>query len=237
MNESFYEKPKRPPLPPRPAEKLEKGPGLPSESELLQYFESKPSLDEAAVEIDGGLGMHYKHKKLFHGSAVPGIKQFNLAEEDTVGSGVYFTPTVTPAMGYAKVRSRINAHKGEKPNVVYESLLNNVKIMDLRKDENIKKILPDFTEHLKKLFEQEASWFLKRRIQEIIGEMYSGRVRVGTIKLIAQGFGNTLSSVVRNRGYDGLVTLEGGEQDIGDHESYVIFDPTKIGITDEKEFR
>ena len=51
-------------------------------------------------EIDGGLGIFIKHKTLYHGSGAADIKKINVAEEETVGRGVYLTSE-------AKKRDRI----------------------------------------------------------------------------------------------------------------------------------
>src|SRR3989338_10655647 len=109
-------------------------------------------------EIDDGLGVLVKKKTIYHGSGISGIEKFDKAEEDTVGSGVYFTSEAKDAIGYARLRSKRERYeqradgkpvnKDSKP-VIYESSVDNIKLCDLRKDENVKKILDGFKKILK----------------------------------------------------------------------------------------
>lgn len=73
---------------------------------------------------------------IYHGSGTSGIAAFVRAEEDTVGSGGYFTSESKDAIGYARRRARRS--KNSVP-VVYESEINNLKLLDLRSLNNIKK--------------------------------------------------------------------------------------------------
>ncbi len=43
-----------------------------------------------------------------------------------------------------------------------------------------------------------------------------------------QNIGDVVTECLSQRGYDGLVTFEGGEGDIGDHDTWVMFDPDKL---------
>jgi len=106
--------------------------------------------------IDDGLGILVRYKKLYHGSATPGIKNLNSAEETTLGDGVYLIPQQSDAAGYATRRAR--DRKG-KP-VVYEVLVENLKLLDLRKNENVKRIMPGFTSILStELKKADLPWY------------------------------------------------------------------------------
>src|SRR3989344_4663872 len=109
-------------------------------------------------EIDNGLGILMKKKTLYHGSGIGGIKTFNRAEEDTVGSGIYFTSEAKDAIGYARIRSERerNPQRADGAPVIedsvptiYESSVENMKLLDLRKDENVKNILDGFKQILR----------------------------------------------------------------------------------------
>ena len=202
----------------------------------MENFESQQLRDgltqEIEEEIDNGLGIFIKKKTLYHGSDTTGIKQFNKAEEDTVGSGIYFTSEAKDAIGYARRRS--SSRKEAMP-VIYESSVENMKLLDLRKDENIKKILEGFREVLKnKLKESDLKWSYEAVLQRAIEVITAGKIGVGNLREVTFGVGQIFSDYVKTIGYEGLVTLEGGEgDDVGNHDTYLIFDPEKIGINKE----
>src|SRR3990167_7511519 len=96
-------------------------------------------------EIDNGFGVLVEKKTLYHGSGISGIKEqgkFTKAEEDTVGSGIYFTSEAKDAIGYARLRAkrergRMDEQKnGKAEPTIYESSVENMKLCDLRKEEN-----------------------------------------------------------------------------------------------------
>lgn len=184
-----------------------------------------------------------KKKTLYHGSGISGIKTFNKAEEDTVGSGVYFTSEAKDAIGYARLRSERerSPHKADGSPVIedsvptiYESSVENMKLCDLREDENVKKILDGFKETIKeKLKKPGLKWFVRGVLGQTIETINSGKVRVGNLKKIAQSNGKLFSNYIKSLGYEGLITLEGGEGGNGNHDTYLIFDPEKVKIDKE----
>ena len=126
--------------------------------EYLQARGEKIKERQDEEEIDNGLGILMKKKTLYHGSGISGIETFNKAEEDTVGSGIYFTSEAKDAIGYARLRSERerNPNRADGAPVIedsvptiYESSVENMKLCDLRKDENVKKVLGGFREVLK----------------------------------------------------------------------------------------
>lgn len=184
-------------------------------------------------EIDQGLGVFIKKKTLYHGSGSSGIKQFNKAEEDTVGSGIYFTSTAKEAIGYARVRSR--GSEGMTP-VIYESSVENIKLLDLRKGENVKKVLADFKDILlEKIKEASLKWYHVEVLQRAIAAINSGKVGSGNLRQVTFSTGEMFSHYVKSLGYEGLITFEGGEGNIGNHDTYLVFDPKKVKIIQEQK--
>lgn len=54
------------------------------------------------------------------------------------------------------------------------------------------------------------------------------------LKRATQTIGPELSGYLTGLGYDGLIAWEGGEGDIGPHESWVVFDPHKVSALAEQ---
>jgi len=209
----------------------------------------KIQANEEEEEIEGGLGILVKKKTLYHGSGISGIETFNVAEEDTVGNGAYFTSKAEDAIGYARIRSKRERYEhradgkpvlNDSQPVIYESSVENMKLLDLRKDENLKKVLPGF-----------ADFLLERRekrikdndnvvdnyavvLRKVINDIDSGKIRY--LKEAAHQAGTAFSDYVKSLGYEGLVALEGGEGvEVGNHDSYVIFSPEKAKVIREQK--
>jgi len=196
-------------------------------------------------EIDNGLGILMKKKTLYHGSGISGIETFNKAEEDTVGSGIYFTSEAKDAIGYARLRSERerSPHKADGSPVIedsvptiYESSVENMKLCDLRKDENVKEVLGGFIDVLKtELKKPDLKWFIQGSLERTIETINSGKVGAGNLKEIAQSNGQLFSDYIKSLGYEGLITFEGGEGGNGNHDTYLIFDPDKVKINKENK--
>jgi len=194
-------------------------------------------------EIDNGLGVLVQKKTLYHGSGISGIKTFNKAEEDTVGSGVYFTSEAKDAIGYARLRSERERNPQRADGapviedsvpIIYESSVENMRLCDLRKDENVKKVLDGFKEIAKEeLKKPDVKWFAQRVLERTIETINSGKIGVGNLKEIAQNNGKLSSDYIKSLGYEGLIALEGGEGGNGNHDTYLIFDPEKAKISQE----
>ena len=207
--------------------------------ESLDYLQS-----ENESKIDNGLGILIKKKTLYHGSNIIGIKTFHKAEEDTVGSGIYFTSEPKDAIGYAKIRSerRRNSMSHVSPEdqdsvpVIYESLIENVKMCDLRVDENIKKVLIGFRKILKEeIIKSDIEWFRRGSLEQAIEKIDGRKIGAGNLKEIAQSNGKLFSGYIKSLGYDGLIVLEGGEGENGNHDTYLIFDTEKVKINQERK--
>jgi len=195
-------------------------------------------------EINNGLGIFVKKKTLYHGSGISGIKKFDKAEEDTVGSGIYFTSKAKDAIGYARIRSERERTphwdaspviNDSKP-IIYESSVENMKLCDLRKGENVRKVLEGFIGVLKeKLKKPDLKWSVQGAIEQSIETISDGTVRAGTLKMVTQSHGKLFSDYIKSLGYEGLITFEGGEGGNGSHDTYLIFDPEELKINQEHE--
>jgi len=189
-------------------------------------------------EINDGLGVFIKKKTLYHGSATEDIQAFNEAEETTVGHGVYLTSEAKDAIGYARRRARHKPQQvGEVKPVIYELTVEGIKLLNLRKDENVKKIVQGFKvvleEELKK---DNIPWFRRTTLQRAIDVINQEKVDSGKIREVAFSHGKLFTDYVTSLGYDGLITYEGGEgDDVKEHDSYVIFDPSKAKIVQEHQ--
>lgn len=183
----------------------------------------KQNLPEEQV-IDNGLGLFIRHKNLYHGSGITGIQRMNPAEETTVGEGIYFTSAPSDALGYAERRSRKN--KDGVP-TVYSAQIENLKFLDLRNRTNITKILGGFKTLLLAEKNKDLPWYTERSIDDAI-ELISSEKWLN-LKQIGFAHGKLFSEYVKSLGYDGLITIEEGEgEDIGKHDTYLLFDADKI---------
>ena len=200
-------------------------------------------------EINNGEGVFVKKKTLYHGTSAKGIEKFEKAEEITVGEGVYLTSQVKDAINYARVRAE-NA-RGSKKNqadgnpIIYETCIENLKLLDLRDNRNFKNIMKGFfyalreRENSSEFAGPEYSWYRNELAdkREIIG---SGKMRgIDDIQMVTRADSNIFSDYVRSLGYDGLITTEGGEGEYAhqNHDSYVIFDPEKVKILKEQKIK
>ncbi len=203
--------------------------------EKLDYWQARSEKiheRQNEEEIDGGLGVLVKRETLYHGSGTSGIEAFNKAEEDTVGSGIYFTSEAKDAIGYARRRSR--GREGTSP-VIYEASVENMKLLDLRKTENVKKVLGGFKEVIKqKLKEPDLNWAYEGALQKVMEAINSGKIGAGNLREVTFSTGEMFSNYVKSMRYEGLITFEGGEgDDIGNHDTYLVFDPEKAKINQE----
>jgi|GEM_PF-1413592 len=189
--------------------------------------------------VDDGKGILIKHKSLYHGTHAPDIKGFSLedAEFDTIGRGVYLTSEAKDAIGYGRRRSRA---RGLDPRI-YEASINNLKLFDLRKDENVREVMLGFKDHLEGIFLQQRDvlknapkdgpeWeFAERFVRQWI-RCFSADQRIGKeqvdwntpeyldnpLKMLRMlyeynYFSKSFGEYVASLGYDGIVAIEGGE--------------------------
>lgn len=118
--------------------------------------------------------------------------------------------------------------------MIYESSVENMKLCDLRKDDNVKVILNGFREILVQKWNPNLEHNMKSVLRELVGYIDSGNIGSGNLKKVAQRTGGWFTDYLKSLGYEGLITFEGGESGgNGDHDTFVIFDPEKIKINEE----
>lgn len=193
-------------------------------------------------------GMFIEQMTLYHGSATAGITSLTEAEDTTIGSGVYLTSQKEAATGYAWVRS-IPSHLNKNPiPVVYEVNISDLNIANLS--------TPDALEGFTKLFyEGLGQWvekidemdfknefhknIMREKAQQVRNDIIHGKFK--HLKDLTFSFGNVTRTLLGGHGFDGLMAYEGGESrsgfSIGDHDSFVIFDPVKTSIKKEEIIR
>lgn len=177
------------------------------------------------IQVENGLGIFVKHKKLYHGTGVEGITELRPAEMTTIGSGLYFTSQKGDAEGYAERRSRRST---EARPMVYSVDIENLTLCDLRNDANVERILPGFLALLQeKRADPTLGWMQQAALDEKIEAIRKGSVTAANLRDAAD-YGH-FSEYIASLGYDGLIAIEGGEgNDIGNHDTYLIFNPQNV---------
>lgn len=216
----------------------------------LEYWEARTEKikeRQEEEEIDDGLGVLVKKKILYHGSNVPGIKnkqdkdkaKFREAEESTIGTGVYLTSEAKDAIGYARARSN-DGRTGDT--IVYESSIENMRLCDLRKNENVKSILEGFKHVLlNELKNPDLKWNRRGALEKNLDAIQQGKVDASNLRDATDHCSRMFSEYVKSlggEGYDGLIAFEGGEapaggESLGNHDSILIFEPKKVKINQE----
>jgi hypothetical protein len=206
--------------------------------------------EEKEVKFEKGVAklqsMRISSMRLYHGSAVSGIKEFKAAEETTVGEGVYLTSHERWGVGYAFARI---ANREGKP-TVYEAEIQNMNLLNLSTKESLTEFMKFYRRVLFKEIKSlppDAPWYwrdvLVQKVDEIDKALEEGRSLYP--KQMLQQTGHVATRELAKLGYDGIFTIEGGETgvnpftkepyDMGNHDSFVIFDPKKVKITREIE--
>ncbi|MEK7664646.1 MAG: hypothetical protein AAB361_00730 [Patescibacteria group bacterium] len=208
-------------------------------------------------EIDDGLGVFVKKKTLYHGTSAKGIKKFEKAEETTVGDGIYLTSQAKNAIEYAYMRAKnprgSKRLEADGNPIIYETFVENLKLLDLRKDENLEKVMKGFglvlwqraKEIGAEIKNSTASNNGLNAYRETLFDVFkfisSGEVKkISDIQKVTLHLEDGLfTNYVKSLGYDGLATVEGGEGDymFKNHDSYVIFDPEKVKIIKEQKIK
>lgn len=169
--------------------------------------------------------VHIDKKILYHGSHAQGLRRIDKAGDTTVGEGVYLTSDRKSAEGYAKRRSK---NFGTETPTVYSLEVRDLDLADLR----TKEATVQFSKLLgQRLSEELASgrgdYWYRNTIKTILELIRSGKEL--PLKDITFNFTDLTTDILSEAGYDGLITIEGGEgRDVGNHDTYLIFDPEKI---------
>lgn len=201
-----------------------------------KYWEARSEkLHEIENEeiVDNGLGVFIKRKNLFRGDNISGIQSLKSSYETTVGEGVYLTSQAEAAVRYARGYSL--GHEDKTPPVIYEVSIENLKLLDLRNKKNVDAILPGFREVLletKKQSGSDRSWeeVISRAVKAIDTKQYYGQ----GLREVTFNTTFLFTDYCKSLGYDGLITLEGGNAPFtGNHDTYLIFDPSKVTKIEE----
>lgn len=211
---------------------------------------------EFLIEGDN-LGVELKDKTLFHGSVKPSIEKFMTSEEadianitdgSTFGLGLYLTSSEKAATAYARKRKSDSTLKQEEAGIestFYFTKLENLKLLDLRTQENISEFSQKFRTHLiERLRDKSYShdWVVQNSMVKALEEIERGITLYNIHSLTGYAMAGVFTNFAKQEGYDGAVTIEGGEgyenEELtytGNHDTYVVFDPTKVIIVDKKK--
>jgi len=217
----------------------------------MENFEPKNTIEgEFTVEGDA-LSIFLKEKKLFHGSSNSEMTQFMTSEEVkavdiidgvTVGEGLYLTSSEKASMAYAQKRTKNLERRGGVAPTSYEVLVDGLKLLNLKNDANIATFAEKFRAHLLSIMKNEEvikklNWMVNNSIIEALQEIQNGISLRNIQKISGYAMAGVFTVFVKELGYEGVVTLEGGEgheNDIlthtGDHDTYVIFNPDKARV-------
>ncbi|MEU2042663.1 hypothetical protein [Nocardia niwae] len=174
-----------------------------------------------------------EHATLYHGSATSGITEFERAEYDTVGAGVYLANEPT-ARAYALRRS---VRSGEA--VLYTVEVDHARLIDLTDQHTVAEIIAGFRPVLQaehhRVSRNGGAWFWIGALEQMIAEIDSGRGgQVARVKHVTQRSGELFSGYLSGLGYSGCFALEGGEGQVPEHHTYLLFDPAHLRITSEQ---
>ncbi len=199
----------------------------------VEYWQARQEYigkNQEEESINDGEGIFLKKKTLYHGSATPGIKEFKEADERTVGNGIYLTSLADKAIGYGNVRGR-----AKDSVVLYEASVENLKVCDLRKNINATKIAAGFGEKLRNELMNVTNRRVKNNINQTLELIDAGEITAGNIRDISFNFLSWFTDYIKSLGYDGLITFEGGDGNVGSHDTYLIFDPQKVKVNQEQK--
>lgn len=196
--------------------------------DMLSQFPEQADT-ENHQKSDDGLMIVFDELTLFHGSATKSITEFEPAEDDTIGEGLYTTSCPYNASRYAINRSK----HGKVDPVLYALRLANYSFIDLRTNDAVASFMPGFADHV----EQEApgiietyadDWrttFMSEIFRRCVDTIRSGKLTSGTLKDALHQTCSTFTDYVTSQGADGIVAFEGGEFPNGAHDSWVIMKP------------
>ena len=173
-----------------------------------------------------------EEKILYHGSRSDSIDSFNTAEESTVGAGLYLTSDLDSARNYAVVRSRGNETAAP---TIYKVEVKNLKLADLRNKQGVKQFSAVMLNRLLEMKKDSTlNWLQREIIQGTIDKIVKNDYI--SLNYLVRGHQNTVTNLLRERGFDGLIALEGGEgEETKVHDSYVVFDPEKVDIQSKEK--
>lgn len=192
---------------------------------LAQNEKTKPRQEENEVPTEDGNGLLIKHKTLYHGSSVDDIEEMSEAGDMTIGNGFYCTSEAKPAIGYARLRAE---HFKTDP-VIYEGSISNLKMLNFQINQNVINFLPGYKQFIQNCQINSDNYMVKLNKDSLIKKIDDviGGVPIVLKEILGRGYFNQYAESL---GYDGIIAYEGGERNIGKHDSYVIFHPEKFKV-------
>jgi hypothetical protein len=172
-----------------------------------------------------------EHATLYHGSATSGITELHRAEEDTVGAGVYLAEEAT-ARAYALHRAG-----GSGTPVMYQVGIDKARLVDLTDQHTVDAVMTGFVPILQaelvRASRSNDPWYTIESLRQTIADIGEHGAQATNLKAVTQRSGALFTRYLRGSGYDGLVALEGGEGGMGNHRTYLLFDPARLRIESE----
>ncbi len=184
--------------------------------EIESYaFEDEPTSD--------GLGVFVHKKDLFHTPKHP-------SQPISARANLYLIPHEEIAIHYAKTK-----FSPVQP-VVSSARVQSLKLVDFRKKENAKIFLAGFKTYLiHKLETENLNWLKEIAVRTAIENINPEKIKSGHLSEFVTSLGLNFKEYCQLLGYEGLIALEGGEgTGVNHHNTYIIFDPTKVKIVQEK---
>lgn len=199
-----------------------------------RYFEDEfeSAHDAESSELTEPPEIIQRNKILYHGSPNPGIALLEAAYDTTVGAGVYLTGAVTAAK-YAEHRgNQLDADLPPGKPTLYEVEIPYARLVNFYNSDTAREKMHSFSAVLQQALEDlpgNSPWYEEAGLLHALANIELAG-HPGMIREAAVGNGVLFSNFLQESGYDGLRTLEGGEGEIGDHETYVIFDPRRVYV-------
>jgi len=179
--------------------------------------------DDLAAIVGTGL--------LYHGSGIQGITHFREAEEDTLGSGAYFTSEVTSAEGYARGRAR----QATSSPTVYSVSVEGLRFIDLRDRKTLDVVMDCFADILRERLNEPLPWNDRAVTENAIDAIRKRDYSPGRIRNVTWSHCARFSDYLQSLGYSGLIALEGGEGDyVGNHDTWLVFNPSQLSVVNER---
>lgn len=195
----------------------------------LELDETTKALLEKGFPMGQPFGLSFEELKIYRGLSISkeqyqGSEAFEpvrQAYEHTVGEGMYCTPGVAIAISYAEHRSH-----GELVPVICSYDYKDTNLVCLLTQESIDAYIPEYLAYISsntKTKDPEWSESFRETVQSWLD---AKKIHAGNLKHVAKE--PHFTDFFKKKGFDGLMTLEGGERagsGIDQLTSIVIFDP------------
>ena len=191
---------------------------LKSENYFTPTHEVPTDWDEPEVVLSGAT--------VYHGSATGDITELNVAENATVGQGVYFTDNPVRAVEYAHRRVRGSGNEIPSPHLYTAETAQDLRIANLDNPEKLAEVMNGFRDVLLERMKTAEDWYENMACGKALEQIDVG-IRVGGVQLATYNHPELFTKYMQGLGYKGLAAAEGGEggDQVGPHRTILIFDP------------